>query len=287
MRNELMSRQMDPNSLQNRLLHAQIAREQGGGGNPTAPMQNYGFRDELIADGATDDDLARFDNYVRATPIRKIAQVWHRLPTPGPPVPLSSLQAEIDASGKLATANREADLNARLKLEPQLKNLTILSGNRARLDPLSGDAAVTAADEEAKANVKEKVTQKKNEKAFKVYGVTRGNVMRAMKVATTGYLAGKLPAATASAQIAEHANNILFPAIKKLVRDGESGVFTDQDAMDVRKLMPTRETTPEALPMVMWQLDSWVASKLGQSPPPMPQGFEKYAPSNTDFQWGE
>lgn len=93
-----------------------------------------------------------------------------------------------------------------------------------------------------------------------------------MKNTTSGYFAGKVPAVAATAQIAEHANNVLFPAIKKLVREGESGVFTDQDAMDVRKLMPTRETHPDALPMVMWQLDSWVATRMEQAQPPMPEG---------------
>ncbi len=124
---------------------------------------------------------------------------------------------------------------------------------------------------QASQQVKDETKKAANLKAYETYKVTTENVMRSIQQTATGFFAGKVPAIEASAQIAEHANNVLFPAIKKLVRDGESGVFTDQDALDVRKLLPTRETHPDALPMVMWQLDSWVASKMGQPQPPMPQ----------------
>ena len=129
---------------------------------------------------------------------------------------------------------------------------------------------VTTAREEARAEVAEQITAKQNLKAYGTYQVARDNLTNALQGTRTGFFTGKLPAATASAQIADNAQKILFPAIKSLVREAGEGIFTDRDALDVQAMMPTRETHPDAIPMVMYQIDSYIASKLGQPPPAPP-----------------
>ena len=178
------------------------------------------------------------------------------------PVPLSDLETEKTGQGAIAGARAEASTEAELNVEAGLGD----SPGRAEVE-----AGVTKAREEAKAEVAEAQVEKQNAKAFKTYEVARNNLQSALENTMTGFMAGRLPALGASQQIAEAAENTLFPAIKALVREAGEGIFTDRDAEDVRKMLPTRKTAPEALPMVFWQIDAYVASKLGQPPPPPPE----------------
>jgi hypothetical protein len=175
----------------------------------------------------------------------------------------------------------------------QSPDAVVGGGNRPALQPVPSkaeqEAAVTTAKGEAVEGVKEKVTAAKNKRAYATYQVARDNLNVALKNTTTGYFTGKIPAIKAMQQVADNAQKILFPAIKSLVRESGEGVFTDRDALDIQAMMPTRETHPDALPMVQYNIDSYIASKLGQPLPPRPEGAIEPPPeiSTDDPRWNQ
>ena len=283
--NQLMQLQIESRRLENEALRNPVIDTQFNGiDTPTSQMKNDRYRAYLISQGATEDDIKRFDASVARPWYGDIGKVPSMVLNAGAPQPMqgASLEGEMQGAGSIKNAEVQGTLAGERGLPYTapvgLNEIDLGVQTQGAPQPIpteaSNAAAVTTANAMAQESVKQKVTDAKNKKAFATYQTTSANVMRSMNKTMTGYFMGKIPAMTVSSQVAEHANNVLFPAIKKLVREGESGVFTDQDAMDVRRLMPTRETKPEALPMIMWQLDSWVASKLGQAQPPMPAGFE-------------
>jgi len=156
-------------SLQNELNRAKIeklqreAQNPQSGIDPTAPMRNYQERQRLIANGATPEQLATFDNYVRAMKIREIAGVQTEVRPGGDLNPLSDQDAEAEWLAREADTKRRADLGARIELEPELKNLTITAGNKADMGlgggPSKGDVealVIKKRFEQEKANQRPK-----------------------------------------------------------------------------------------------------------------------------------
>ena len=181
------------------------------------------------------------------------------------PMALGTIDDEASGAAAIAGAESAASTEAQLKAE---------MGEGGAPSKAEVEASVTTARAEATADAKEKETQKQNLKAFNTYKVARENLAKVLSETTTGFLSGRLPAVSASQQVADSAQNILFPAVKALVRESGEGVFTDRDAEDIRRMLPGRTTSPEALPMVMWLIDSFIATKLGQPVPPQPKQGE-------------
>lgn len=177
------------------------------------------------------------------------------------PVPLSDLPTETEGAGAISGAQAEAAQEATQNVEAGL-------GDAPSKAEIAAD--VTAATEGAKAESERKQLAEKNAKAYKTWEVARDNLMSALQETMTGWAAGVLPDITAAQQVAENAQRIAFPAVKALVREAGEGVFTDRDAADIQAMLPTRSTTREAVPMVMWQIDAYIAAKLGQPVPPRP-----------------
>lgn len=137
----------DPNSLQNQLTKAKIAEAmadaRGGFDLDSAPVKSMLFRQQMVANGATQEELDRFDSYVRAQQIRNIGGV-DTVVGPGGQgnTPLSTLQKEIDAARQISGAEgfgRQAGtLAAQGGISPEGFNLTI-TGEPAQPIPSAAD----------------------------------------------------------------------------------------------------------------------------------------------------
>lgn len=85
----------------------------------------------------------------------------------------------------------------------------------------------------------------------------------AMSNTATNPVAGRLPAVTATQQIAEGAEATMAPLLKQLFRDSGEGTFTDRDQDLLLKMVPTRKDHPEARKAKIEMIDSIVRAKLG------------------------
>lgn len=272
--NRLAQMELDPNSLNNQLKRAKIFElmNPDTSGDPTAPIRNFNFRNKLIEEGISDEDLAVYDNFVRAQQIRNVGGVDTIVGAGGfGNNPLSTLQAEAEAAARLRGAERRATLEQELELDPQIAAMTVTAQNEARLDPLTGDAAVESekvtARETAKADVAEKVEQKRKDKAFNTYQVGRGRMQKALEGAVaTGPIFGRGPALFAGDQVADNMRSIMLPILKSMVREAGEGIFTDKDAEQVLAMIPTRVASPEAVPEIFANMDAFVNAKLSQAP---------------------
>jgi hypothetical protein len=180
---------------------------------------------------------------------------------PGPPPPLTDQEFDINRPPAVPPPQTQAPVSAAAKNPYTPKSEAELARDK------------TTATEQAKADVKEKVIHAKNLKAYNTFTVAMGNLSSALRDTMTGYFSGKVPAMGASAQIADAAQKIAFPAIKSLVREAGEGIFTDRDAADVIAMLPTRETHPDAIPAIEYQIHAYVAAKLGMPPPTPPDGM--------------
>jgi len=92
-----------------------------GGGDPTAPMRNYVERQRMMAAGASPEDIAIFDNYVRAMSIKEIGGVDTLVGAGGlNNTPLGTLQAEIDANEQLAGGTERGKIQERINFQPEI-----------------------------------------------------------------------------------------------------------------------------------------------------------------------
>ena len=108
-RNALTQNRLDPNSLDNRYRQAQIDRYRyetdnpGAAVDPTSPMRNYDKLQQLIANGASPEQIATFKNFVRAQQIRNVGGVDTIIGAGGADnTPLSTLENELDAASRLS-----------------------------------------------------------------------------------------------------------------------------------------------------------------------------------------
>lgn len=114
--------------------------------------------------------------------------------------------------------------------------------------------------------VKERVVAKQNEKAYATYQAGVAGLVKGLKDTSTGPLAGRMPAVTASQQIADGAVAAMAPVLKGLFRSAGEGTFTDQDQKMLLDMMPTRLDKPEARAAKLANVDAIVKAKLGKSP---------------------
>jgi len=126
------------------------------------------------------------------------------------------------------------------------------------------EAAVTTAKETAKSGVDQAVTAKGNSVAMNVYETGMNNLLKALGDTTTGPVAGRIPAVTASQQIAEGAQAAMAPILKQMFRDAGEGTFTDRDQEMLIQMLPTREDHPEAAKAKIQGIDAIVRAKLSQ-----------------------
>jgi hypothetical protein len=113
------------------------------------------------------------------------------------------------------------------------------------------------------ANVKERVIAKQNEKAYATYQAGMTGLVKGLGGTNTGPIAGRMPAVTASQQIADGAVAAMAPVLKGLFRSAGEGTFTDKDQEMLLAMMPTRRDEPEARAAKLANVDAIVRAKLG------------------------
>jgi hypothetical protein len=119
------------------------------------------------------------------------------------------------------------------------------------------EAAITAQTEREKK-------QREQSTVFAQYQAAIGGLRSGLANATTGPIAGRLPALTADAQIAEGSVAALAPVLKQLFRAAGEGTFTDRDQALLLEMVPTRTDLPAAREAKLQNIDNIVRAKLGQ-----------------------
>lgn len=101
------------------------------------------------------------------------------------------------------------------------------------------------------------------DKTMDLYLAASGGLLSGLEGATTGPIAGRLPAMTTSAQVAEGGVAAMAPVLKQLFRVAGEGTFTDKDQELLLNMVPKRTDTKEARQEKIKNIDNIVAAKLG------------------------
>lgn len=149
------------------------------------------------------------------------------------------------AISEAETARKEAELGARLVMEPKIEEAVSAATNRAKM---MADAAGTA---------------RSNQTALKVYEESMSYLSNSLGKTATGPVVGLIPAVTSSQQIADGAIAAMAPVLKQIFRTAGEGIFTDKDQELLLRMIPDRRSTPEAKTAQIAAVDSIVRAKLG------------------------
>ena len=124
------------------------------------------------------------------------------------------------------------------------------------IDPATGKTLMpkASAGKAAKTDV---------DKTMDLYVAASNGLISGLDNATTGPLAGRLPAMTTSAQIAEGGVAAMAPVLKQLFRVAGEGTFTDKDQELLLNMVPKRTDTPTARQEKIKNIDNIVSAKLG------------------------
>lgn len=181
----------DPNNLRNQLLAAQIGSEQAkasspfGGYDPTAQMKNDIYRNQLINQGASPEDIARFDNWVarqQVIDVNQVPTVVQGLTT----TPLSNLDSELSAAGRMSgtqaftkqTGTQAARGGAADPYAPVTADEINLSVNQASV-PSEAELAAskTKAQEKAKTEAERESPDFQNKQAIREADATNARAI--------------------------------------------------------------------------------------------------------------
>lgn len=167
----------------------------------------------------------------------------------------------------------------------------------------AGDAAMTAAERQRKAEVeqarqeamaKEGVkaaagaaeTERSNAAAYSAYESGMRGLAESLGKTTTGPVAGLLPAFSDEARIADGAIAAMAPILKQMFRSAGEGTFTDNDQKLLMDMIPTRQDGPAVQRAKFSNIDSIVRAKLGvgtqpaqQTPVPQQAPAQQIAPA--------
>ena len=104
------------------------------------------------------------------------------------------------------------------------------------------------------------------EVAWNMYDTAKKGLLKGLEGATTGPIAGRIPAFTAAAQTAQGGVAAMAPVLKQLFRVAGEGTFTDKDQALLLDMVPTRADLPEARAAKIANIDAIVRAKLGLPP---------------------
>jgi len=121
------------------------------------------------------------------------------------------------------------------------------------------------AESEVKAEQEASERLRSDTAALTLYETAVGGLEEALSGTITGPVAGRLPAVTSEAQIAEGAVAAMAPILKTLFRTSGEGTFTDKDQELLTSMLPTRQDTPEAAQAKLDNVDKIVRAKLAGS----------------------
>jgi hypothetical protein len=131
----------------------------------------------------------------------------------------------------------------------------------ATQNDLNRQAAVGLKSETA--NVKQKVIEQQNKRAYDVYTTGITGLTGGLKGTSTGPLVGRMPAVTTGQQIAEGSIAAMAPVLKALFRNSGEGTFTDKDQELLMEMLPTRKDSADARAAKVANIDAIVRAKLG------------------------
>jgi len=129
---------------------------------------------------------------------------------------------------------------------------------------------VKAAETGAAAATELQGQQRSNSLALDTYNAAMSELEASLGNTETGPIAGRIPAVTAKAQIAEGTVAAIAPVLKQLFRSAGEGVFTDKDQALLMDMLPKRTDHPETIAAKKANIDAIVRAKLGGSPSAMP-----------------
>lgn len=152
--------------------------------------------------------------------------------------------SQATIAGAEAGAKETAKLSAQSKLQPEVER------------------AVTMARQQAQQVVDQAGEQRSNGTALRMYETAMQSLSDSLGETTTGPIAGRLPALTSNAQIAEGAVASMAPILKQMFRTAGEGTFTDKDQEMLIKMVPTRNDRPEAIDAKIKGIDAIVRAKL-------------------------
>lgn len=124
--------------------------------------------------------------------------------------------------------------------------------------------AQTIATEQAKGSVERSEKQRALDASFQTYETAIKGLVEGLDAATTGPLAGRIPALSSGAQKADGAVAAMAPVLKDLFRSAGEGVFTDRDQALLLEMIPQRTDLPEARQFKLDNIDRIVRAKLKQ-----------------------
>ncbi|MEW5248672.1 hypothetical protein [Microbulbifer discodermiae] len=130
-------------------------------------------------------------------------------------------------------------------------------------DRANTKAAEVTAGEEARNQANREDLAKTNRTAFSAYQAAVDGLSKGLEGTTTNPIAGRFPAFSAGAQIADGAISAMAPILKSLFRESGEGTFTDKDQELLIEMLPTRKDHPEARRAKIEMVDSIVRAKLG------------------------
>lgn len=172
------------------------------------------------------------------------------------------------SEAQTAAATEAARLGVQMQYAPAQAALETQAAvdRAARLAPIETAAAVERQQAEAGVAAQTEQAKKQREQStvFAQYQAAISGLRQGLANATTGPIAGRLPALTADAQIAEGSVAALAPVLKQLFRAAGEGTFTDRDQALLLEMVPTRTDLPAAREAKLQNIDNIVRAKLGQ-----------------------
>jgi hypothetical protein len=175
------------------------------------------------------------------------------------PVPLSTLETETEGEGAIAGAKAEEATEAELRVQAGLGD----APSKADVE-----ADVTTAKARASAQVKAEEEKRVHTITYGAFKTGMDDYADALEGTMAGFFEGRLPAVTASQQIADGSKSVMLPLLKQLFRSAGEGVFTDKDQELLEGMLPTRKDEPAAQVSKLNMVNTVVAMKLGLPPPP-------------------
>jgi hypothetical protein len=137
-------------------------------------------------------------------------------------------------------------------------------GSRERA---GGDQQIVT--EDAKNRNKDTLEQEKkarsNQESFRLYEAGLAGIAEAAGSPWSGSIIGLLPAISDGQRVVDGAADILFNAIKPIFKGAAEGTFTDDDAMRIYNMLPTRRDSEEVAEYKLKAVDALIRAKLNIS----------------------
>ena len=127
------------------------------------------------------------------------------------------------------------------------------AGNVTSMEPIPGGPVASEEGEQSQTA----------EQAYAAYQAGIGKMFEAFGAANTGSLMGLLPALTSGDLTFEGLQDVMLQPLKSIFRGKGEGTFTDDDAKQLLRMLPTRRDTEESARAKIDAADMIIRAKLG------------------------